>query len=99
MHNVEMTMNLLLFVTRNNYFRFPALQGVFFLQRVMPGTPETFVQDTFITASREKLIVNWQQLSFSNEPNSVGAEHVNSLQSLKNFSKSFHPTQDMGRLN
>lgn len=65
----------------------------------MPGTPETFVQGTFITASRGKLTVNWQQLGFSNEPNSEGAEHVNSHQSLKNFSKSFHPTQDMGRFN
>lgn len=65
----------------------------------MPGTPETFVQDTFITASRGKLTVNWQQLGFSNEPNSVGAEHVNSHQSLKNFRKSFHPTKNMGKFN
>lgn len=65
----------------------------------MPGTPETFVQNTFITASRGKIIVNWQQLGFSNKPNSVGAEHVNSLQSWKNFSKPFYPTQDMGRFN
>lgn len=65
----------------------------------MPGTPETFGQDTFITAGRGKLTVNWQQLGFSKEPNSVGAEHVNSYHSLKNFSKSFHPTQDPGRFN
>lgn len=63
----------------------------------MPGTPETFVQNTFITDSRAKLIVNWQQLGFSNKPNSVAADHVNPLQSLKNFSRSFYKTWEDSR--
>lgn len=31
MHNGEMPMNFLFSVTQNNYFRFPAPQGVYFL--------------------------------------------------------------------
>lgn len=44
--------------------------------------------------------MTWQQLGFSHEHNSVGAEHVNSLQSFKkNLSKSFYPMQDPGKFN
>lgn len=66
---------------------------------IMPGTPETVVQNTSSTSSRGKLIVTWQQLGFSHEHNCVGAEHVNSLQSLKNLSRSFYPMQDLGKFN
>lgn len=64
----------------------------------MSGTPETFVQNTFITASRGKFIVNWQQLGFSNEPNSVGAEHINSLQSLEKSQQVFLPHARHGKI-